>query len=93
MTNFKLIRSTQKYKTIIEFLDHGRVSTPESIVFEKDKIQFEAKFIFAFYYDTSNGIVSEIPESPRVIITKSDGNTVTEIEKKWIETFIKSSYR
>lgn len=90
MTNFKLIRSTQKYKTVIEFLDHGRVSTPESIVFEKDKIQFEAKFTFAFYYDASNGIVSEKPE---IIITRSDGNNATESEKKWIETFIKTSYR
>ena len=90
MTNFTLLCSTQKYKTIIEFLDHGRVSTPEHIVFEKDKIQFEAKFTFSFSYDTSNGIVSEKPE---IIITKSDGNQVTESEKKWIETFVKTSYR
>ena len=91
MSGFNVINSSNKFKEIVDCLDHGRATTREVIVLEKGKTQFEVNFNFSFTYDRSNGIVADKPIITK--ISKSNGKDATEAEKNMIISYIEQNYK
>jgi hypothetical protein len=91
MSELKIISSSNKFKDIIECLDHGRGMTREIIKLEKGKIEIEISFNFGFYYDRSNGILADEPILTK--ISKSNGKEISESEKTQIKSFIQENYK
>lgn len=91
MTGFTIISISNKYKDIVDCLDHGRATTREVIILEKNKVTFEVYFNYSFTYDYSNGINADEPRITK--IAKSTGNEPTAAEKGVIEYIIKQNYK
>jgi len=51
-----ILSMTNKYKSILEYLDEGKITTPERIKFRAGSSKFDISFKFSLSYDWSNGV-------------------------------------
>jgi hypothetical protein len=89
MSEFKVISSSEIYKTVVKYLDSGRATTPEVVVLEKKGVGYIIKFDFHFTYDWSNGLNAD---KPNISIEKTNGKKVTLVDKRTIESLIEKMY-
>jgi hypothetical protein len=90
MSSFKVISSSEIFKTLVKYMDRGDATTPEVIIMEKNGVEFNISFKFRFTYDWSNGMNASEPE---ITIIKSNGKEPTALERKTIESYIEKNYR
>jgi hypothetical protein len=90
MSAFKVISSSELFKSVVKYMDRGAASTPEVIIMEKNNVEFRITFTFAFTYDWSNGMLAD---KPKLTIVKSNGKEPTKIEIMTIETYIEKNYK
>lgn len=81
---------TQKWYDIVKCLKYGCVETNEVALFRKNGVVYRIPFTFSFKYDNSNGMEANEPQILNAY--KTDGNEITEEEKKYIIKMIKQQY-
>jgi hypothetical protein len=90
MSDFKVINSSELFKSVVKYMDRGSATTPEVIIMEKRGVQFNVTFKFSFTYDWSNGMDADKPE---LTIVKSNGKEATKMERITIESYIQKNYK
>ena len=68
-----MVKQSNAYQKIINYMDHGRATSNERIVIKYEKYKYVINFTFSFSYDDSNGINIIKYEIKDATITNRDG--------------------
>jgi len=91
MSGFTVVSSSEIYKFIISCLDKGRATTKETLVLQKNGVEFQVQFNLSFTYDYSNGMDADEPQITS--IQKSNEKKETASEINLIKLLIKQNYK